>query len=473
MISAREALYRDLEYGPPPRITKAARRGPRVKGVRRAPGAPSLGETVKELRRQYRKDPKKTLGMLEEATGAPVTETRFLRMLAELQAADADPAAYLKTKSAQRKAIKALCPPPPGYPSDVNPCSRRYELDDLRWIARTAPYVIRRLVRTFETAPLRLAKDFPSDFTYPLRDPSGAPVPMSKPVTVALFSDFGTGEYQSKYLAEELVKLEPDYAIHLGDVYYVGEPHEFEQHFRQPLAKLRKETRLFTLNANHEMWSGGFAYFDYLDSNRTVPPGNIPQEQEGSYFCLRSDRYQLIGIDTAYDYRKNGQYLLPELQSWLADRLREGKKASPPHTNILLSQNEAFGLGSAKQAKLFDQIARLSKSGDGSLLDFWFWGDEHYCALYEKSTKVPFVGSCIGHAGHPVNLQDVKKMEQRDKANKGFAKAAWVDTAPRFPTVRQDDLGNTGYCVLLLKPSGVDITYCDWRGKKLHEASFR
>jgi hypothetical protein len=42
--------------------------------------------------------------------------------------------------------------------------------------------------------------------------------------------------------------------------------------------------------------AGAQPYFDYIDVKRTSQ--TTSQEQEGNYFCLRSSRFQLIGIDT-------------------------------------------------------------------------------------------------------------------------------------------------------------------------------
>lgn len=38
---------------------------------------------------------------------------------------------------------------------------------------------------------------------------------------------------------------------------------------------------------------------------------------------------------------------------------------------------------------------------DAGLIHAWFWGDEHYAALYEPNDALAFVGSCVGHGGYP------------------------------------------------------------------------
>ncbi len=465
MPDARLALYQELEFSPAP--THKRTRG-RVGATAAAPKEESLSELTRKLRAQFKKNPARTLAEFSRAVGEPVPEVQFLRTLAELEGADANPKAYLATTDARRAALARVCKPPAGLPADIDACRRRYELDDARWVTRTGRYILQRILGTFKVAEFRRHTGYQSRFEYRLRGPDETPVGPQDRTAIALFSDFGTGEYQSRYTATQIANDKPLYAIHLGDVYYVGEPQEFEEHLVKPLAELRKASRFFTLNANHEMYSGGFAYFDFLDSNRIIPK----QEQEGSYFSLWSERYQIIGIDTAYDYKHNGELRDRSVRSWLSEKLAQGKDATPPRTNILLSQNEPFGLGEKCPEPLFEQIMDTATRNGKCMIDFWFWGDEHYCALFRRTPKIPFIGSCIGNAGHPVNWQKLHRLAERDRAGRGFAQADWVDESPRFPTFRQDELGNTGYCLMELGPTALTLTYKDWQGRKQTQRVF-
>ena len=60
-----------------------------------------------------------------------------------------------------------------------------------------------------------------------------------------------------------MASLDPDITIHLGDVYYTGEKEEYTDYFFPdwPLDN-HPEHGTFLLNANHEMYSGGYDYFD-------------------------------------------------------------------------------------------------------------------------------------------------------------------------------------------------------------------
>lgn len=252
-------------------------------------------------------------------------------------------------------------------------------------------------------------------------------------------------------------------------MYYSGTRAEVQKHLEGPLASLCDKSRVFAMNANHEMLSGGFGYFEYLARKRTSGSA-VEQEQEGSYFCLRSDRYQVIGIDTAYDYKHDGQLRDPIQKQWLRERLEAGKDADPPLVNILLSQNEPWGLGEPDRNALFDQVESVARRNGVWLVDFWFWGDEHYCALYKrKGETVPFVGSCIGHAGYPVSLRDVRQNAARKAP---FVEAEWVDLDPRFQDLRADELGNTGFCLLELGAGSVGLHCYDWLGRGIKSFTF-
>jgi hypothetical protein len=88
---------------------------------------------------------------------------------------------------------------------------------------------------------------------------------------------------------------------------------------------------------------------------------------------------------------------------------------------------------------------------------------------------MPFIGSCLGHAGHPIYQADVKRNNQRHKEQlkRGSAipEPIWVDLSPKFPATvskapgwknPRPKLGNHGFCVLALEPDRVTLTYHDW-----------
>ncbi len=293
----------------------------------------------------------------------------------------------------------------------------------------------------------------PRRFVYNLEEPTAG-----APLDIALFADFGTGLYPALYIAQQFNLKRFPYAVHLGDVYYAGRISEFQDHFERPLNPMLETTRFFMLNSNHEMMSGSQPYFDYVDAKRSAHPES--QEQEGSYFCLRSSRFQLIGIDT--DYHEPGRIREPEAIEWLENVLREGKRER--RTNILLSANEPYEYGKMTlQPLLTEDLVRFVSE---RLIDLWFWGNTHYCALFDVSPHTPFIGSCIGHAGYPYS--------RRQSGEPLPAPVRFLEARARFPawTALRQDRGNNGYCILRLKADGtVDLNYLDWMGNLRCEAA--
>src|SRR5574341_1039928 len=110
--------------------------------------------------------------------------------------------------------------------------------------------------------------------------PPGGLAPFTQPLQtnggqarIALVGDWGTGEFDSgggydpaASVMQTITQLNPDYIIHLGDVYYAGTqdappPLEESQHFLQMWPQMPAR-RSFTLNSNHEMYGGANGYFN-------------------------------------------------------------------------------------------------------------------------------------------------------------------------------------------------------------------
>ena len=222
------------------------------------------------------------------------------------------------------------------------------------------------------------------------------------------------------------------------------------------------------MNGNHEMLSGGGAFFKYIDEKRVRSGGAAGvkrQRQEGSYFALTSPKFQIIGIDTAYhtSIHGAGRYANDDLKYWLKARLDEGRALG--QINILLSGDEPYSVGSAGTTELFGDVGKLV---DAQLIDLWFWGNTHYCALFDRSDRTPFLGSCIGHGGYPYD-----RMKESSKAGT-LTSVRWLETRARFPDstgVRQDR-GNNGYVMMTLNhQSGIiELDYRDWRREQRHAA---
>src|SRR5262249_33375452 len=123
-------------------------------------------------------------------------------------------------------------------------------------------------------------------------DPAPAAIPNA--YRIALISDWGTGLYgapvSSKSIDADNDSRGVQLMLHLGDVYYSGTEGEIKDRFLALWPK-RLDAISRTLNGNHEMYTGGHAYFDV--ALKTFG-------QTASYFALRNDFWTLVCLDTAY-----------------------------------------------------------------------------------------------------------------------------------------------------------------------------
>ncbi|MFN0111576.1 MAG: metallophosphoesterase family protein [Blastocatellia bacterium] len=411
---------------------------------------------LEKLEQELKQHPRKTLEFMRESSDTEMTMPRLRDALSRARQMLEDPAAAVADIEAQSAVSFGLALPPdftfPGMNLDeipIDPDDRKFENDDLvgifGWIFGAGPFALTQPDKDdfiYHNRHPELARDF----IYELEDP-----PPGEPLEIALFSDFGVGRYYSKYIAKQFGARKFPYAIHLGDVYFAGRKSEFEKYFESLLDPILDDTTLFALNSNHEMYSGGKPYFDYIKRRRIEHP--VKQKQEGSYFCLRSEKFQIIGIDTAFF--GHGRYREDELKDWLEMVLREGRRTG--RVNILLSADHPYDFSDEKLTKLLRKDLKELVIEAG-LVDLWFWGNTHYCALYNHKSGLPFVGSCIGHGGYPY--------EKYTKNNKPQpAPIEFLEEKPRFPEdtgIRQEK-GSNGYCVMSLNADGsLRLQYIDW-----------
>lgn len=330
---------------------------------------------------------------------------------------------------------------------ELNPNIRQFEKLDPWWIGVADENLISKLGRWPNLEKfVAHSKDRP--FVY-----QATAAEAERPI--GLFADFGTGTYQSRLIARQLAARQLGYAVHLGDVYYAGRQREFAEYYTAPLRPLTQKTKLFSLPENHELYSGGKWYLDFLRDphKRGISP------QEGSYFCLRFLRHQIIAIDV--NWHKRQRFLHAPTRQWLQERLDE----APDLTTILLSGSGPYGYGDSSAYSLLSDLWDYLKSGR---IAMWIWGDDHYCALFERDDLIaPFYGSCIGHGGYPAGVQTAGKSS--------WARTLWLEDEPRFPRwtgLRQDMLCNGWSELSLAADGGFALTYRDWLGATRCRADF-
>jgi hypothetical protein len=256
----------------------------------------------------------------------------------------------------------------------------RMEQTDIRWaaclVAKAITFFRRR--RRFE--------DRPAD-----------PQRFSNTARLYVLGDWGSGVPRARTvggLVREML-LAPDsrdreqHVVHLGDVYYSGWRREYEDNFLPywPV-KPGEEGKYgsWCLNANHDMYSGGYGYYDYL-----LADPRFARQQGSSYFSLENDDWQLLGIDTAWE----DEDLAGSQPEWIASRLRaqQGKRKS-----VLMSHHQLFSAFAEGTPKVRQKVQGVL---DEDLVTGWFWGHEHRCAIYEPRDRVQYA-RLVGHGGVPV-----------------------------------------------------------------------
>ncbi len=227
-----------------------------------------------------------------------------------------------------------------------------------------------------------------SEFHELLRPSSTAPEPLGDRARIALFSDWGTNLYGAPVIAETLEEEGGyDVVMHLGDVYYSGTKKEMRQRFLDPWPTEAGE-RSRGLNSNHDMYSGGHAYFGMV----------LPEfGQASSYFALENDHWTLIALDTAYVDHD----LDKEQKRWLYEVVQNAGSRKV----LLFSHHQLFsGIGS--QGPVLAE--RLSELLTARRVHTWYWGHLHRCEIYEPHAIFGFRGRCVGHGGMPYKRGDVK-----------------------------------------------------------------
>ncbi len=251
---------------------------------------------------------------------------------------------------------------------------------------------------------------------YDLTDSGAGLYSMPERCSVALASDWGTGTKNAYRVRGEILSRQPDITIHLGDVYYVGSQEEFDEYFLGdddwPRGSLRAAEGItalpsYALNGNHEMYSGGHAYFRAIRDHFG---------QEASFFCVENDHWRIVALDSGYSAKLfPGLELLPwwvGLQpqniEWLERNVLSSTDSRPI---LILSHHQWFSAFEREYRKLGRDL------GSDPRYLLWFWGHEHRLAGYgsfQTHPKGPVIrGRCIGHGGMPI--EDIHMPIKRER----------------------------------------------------------
>lgn len=231
-----------------------------------------------------------------------------------------------------------------------------------------------------------------------VRPRSDLPTPVADRYRVAVLGDWGTGLYGAPHIASS-VRSDPDQfdlLLHLGDVYYSGTATEIERRFLSMWPEMRGAVSR-ALNSNHEMYSGGDAYF-----GRTLPAF----AQEGSYFAIQNKNWTLVGLDVAY----NDHAIDDEQARWFGEIVR----GAGDRRIVLFSHHQLYSNIESDQGSKLWSHRKFGEILRGKRIFAWYWGHEHRCTIYETpDVNFGLWARCIGHGGMP----------QSRNVTRGFARA--------------------------------------------------
>ncbi|HTB96837.1 MAG TPA: metallophosphoesterase [Terracidiphilus sp.] len=292
--------------------------------------------------------------------------------------------------------------------------------------------------------------------------PPGIPEPVILPeqFEMVLLADWGGDNDAAKRIAAVVRKQNPDFAIHLGDIYYGGTQHECERflamwpmrvNMSDPTSPIQPNGS-FALNGNHEMYSGGEYFFS------TVLPAF---QQKQPFFSLENETWRVIGLDTAY----SGGRLKPQSPAdplttqwnWLADTLRKSKKATIflTHHQPVSAHHDEW-IESQPLRDDIDALLQLDGIGNDAIFG-WFFGHEHRCVLY-KDSLIQFNARLIGNGCIPHEVQKEKASDS------GCTEADYFnrkETAPGSDTAVSSFV-KLSFSGQQLKVEYVDETFVTW-----------
>lgn len=250
--------------------------------------------------------------------------------------------------------------------------------------------------------------------TYPA---DSTPIPISSKtgsdtVKIAIVGDWGTGNDISATVMQHIEAQNPDYIVHLGDVYYSGTPDERKHYFhigeeRHNLLGFwpqHYKNRSFTLNSNHEMYTGANGYFDVALGDPNTP---FDAQKGQGCFALQFGDWTLLGLDSGYFGTSFDAFMQGSIgeegtpqREWIKGLNLDGEKT------IVFSHHTGFADDCSSINKLWTQVHNSLSNKDPFA---WYWGHVHNAIVYNNPVQVsghPSVqlntyARCSGHGAIP------------------------------------------------------------------------
>jgi hypothetical protein len=320
----------------------------------------------------------------------------------------------------------------------------RFGPDDPNWVIDVAGAVLERMAKG----------------NHPF-NPLPAEYEISDNARVVIVGDWGTGlpraqevaKFMAQEVSEALAEGREAHVIHLGDIYYSGLKGEVRRHVLAdgmwPVSAEQASTGVtsWSLNGNHDMYSGGFGYFETLLGDERFSKQRSPDGRSTSFFRLRSPSWDFVALDTSWDtdvLSKGFVGVLEDPQAEFAQRVagESARKLMLLSHHQLLSVYDKEDLGPTLEEKLAPVL-------DGGRVTAWLWGHEHRCMGFEEAKKVK-IPRCIGHGGVPV-LMEHKQGEAIPPPG------TWEERD--FSEYRGEHWGRMGFAILDLYGAQIKVRY--------------
>lgn len=238
-----------------------------------------------------------------------------------------------------------------------------------------------------------------------------SPIPIPNTTTIAIMGDWGGNNTPAQQVATAVQKQNPNYVIHLGDVYYAGtnsglflSPYETDN-FMAPWPGAAGSS--FALNSNHDMYAYATGLFD------TTLTSPVFAAQNGcSYFVLTNDNFRIVGLDSAY-FAPDDMFMIGSLGNsdnqqqlqFLASQAQAA--AAAKQSMIVLTHHNGLAtdgsLLDAKKNPLWTQVGNALSTLPNGTPVLWYWGHVHVGAVYvpRPCNKVLVYPRCSGHGCIP------------------------------------------------------------------------
>ena len=231
--------------------------------------------------------------------------------------------------------------------------------------------------------------------------PQGTPQVVNIPdqVTIAIAGDFGTGNWgtaadpapSTKIATKGIPGVTPNLTIHLGDVYYEGSGSEETTNFVKLWPQGSGPATSYTMNSNHEMYSGAKPYFvEALESPL------FAAQKPWSFFALENTNWVIVGLDSAYYSDELTLYMNGSLGSsaqvdFLKAQAQKGKKV------IVLTHHNGLSEDGSQATLLWREVMGCFPAGSPPA--YWYWGHVHAGVAYKSQSGV--YCRCTGHGAQP------------------------------------------------------------------------